>query len=129
MSWEKKGFDRHLIQAGKKRDARLPEVPTIYELMDKYKTSEVGRRLTQIFLAGDELGRPMVAPPGVAAERVKILRDAYAKALKDPDLLAEVERQRLDMEPSSGEEIQALIKDLMSQKGEVIERVKKIMEN
>jgi len=129
LSWEKKGFDRHLIQAGKKRDARLPDVPTIYELMDKYKTSEVGRRLTQIFLAGDELGRPMVAPPGVVADRVKILREAYAKALKDPDLIAEVDRQRLDMEPSSGEEIQTLIKELMEQKGEVIERVKKLLEN
>jgi len=70
-----------------------------------------------------------VAPPGVAAERVKILRDAYARALKAPDLIAEVDRQRLDMEPSTGEEIQTLIKDLMSQKGEVIDRVKKIMEN
>jgi tripartite-type tricarboxylate transporter receptor subunit TctC len=129
LTWEKKGFDRHLIQAGKKRDQRLPDVPTIYELMDKYKTSEVGRRLTQIFLAGDELGRPMVAPPGVAADRVKTLRGAYARALKDPDLIAEVDRQRLDMEPSSGEEIQALIKELMEQKGEVIERVKKLLEN
>lgn len=129
LSWEKKGFDRHLLQAGKKRDPRLPDVPTIYELMEKYKTSEVGRRLAQIFLGGDVLGRPMVAPPGVAAERVKILRDAYAKALKDPDLVAEVERQRLDMEPSSGEEIQTLILDLMNQKSEVIERVKKLQEN
>jgi hypothetical protein len=129
LSWEKKGFDRHLLQAGKTRDARLPDVPTIYELMDKYKTSEVGRRLTQIFLAGDELGRPMVAPPGVPAGRVKILREAYARALKDPDLIAEVDRQRLDMEPSSGEEIQALHRDLMDQKREVIERVKKLLEN
>jgi tripartite-type tricarboxylate transporter receptor subunit TctC len=129
LSWEKKGFDRHLIQAGKKRDARLPDVPTIYELMDKYKTSEIGRRLTQIFLAGDELGRPMVAPPGAPADRVKLLREAYAQALKDPDLIAEVDRQRLDMEPSSGEEIQALIKELMEQKREVIERVKKLLEN
>jgi tripartite-type tricarboxylate transporter receptor subunit TctC len=129
LSWEKKGFDRHLIQAGKKRDQRLPDVPTIYELMDKYKTSEIGRRLTQIFLAGDELGRPMVAPPGAPADRVKLLREAYAQALKDPDLIAEVDRQRLDMEPSSGEEIQALIKELMEQKREVIERVKKLLEN
>jgi tripartite-type tricarboxylate transporter receptor subunit TctC len=129
LSWEKTGFDRHLLQAGKKRDARLPDVPTIYELMDKYNTSEVGRRLTQIFLAGDELGRPMVAPPGVAADRVKLLRKAYARALKDPDLIAEVDRQRLDMEPSSGEEIQALIKELMEQKREVVERVKKLLEN
>ena len=129
LSWEKKGFDRHLLQAGKKRDARLADVPTIYELQDKYKTSEVCRRLTQIFLAGDELGRPMVAPPGVPADRVKILRDAYAKALKDSDLLAEVDKSRLDMEPSTGEEIQTLIKELMEQKREVVERVKKLLEN
>ena len=81
LSWDKKGFDRHLVQAGSKRDARLPEVPTIFELMDKYKTSEVGRRLARVVFAGDELGRPMVAPPGVAADRVKILREAYAKSL------------------------------------------------
>ena len=129
LSWEKKGFDRHLLQAGKKRDARLPDVPTIYELMDKYKASEVSRSVTQVFLAGDDLGRPMVAPPGVVAERVKLLRDAYARALKDPDLLAEVDKARLDMEPSTGAEIQTIIKNLMNQKPEVIERVKKLLEN
>ena len=129
LSWDKKGFDRHLVQAGSKRDARLPEVPTLFELMDKYKTSEVGRRLARVVLAGDELGRPMVAPPGVAADRVKVLRDAYAKALKDPDLIAEVQKSRLDMEPSSGEEIQTLYKELMDQPREVIERVKKLEEN
>ena len=129
LTWEKKGFDRHLLQAGKKRDARLPDVPTIYELMDKYKASETSRRVTQIFLAGDDLGRPMVAPPGVPTERVKLLRDAYAKALKDPDLLTEVEKSRLDMEPSTGEEIQNVIKELMNQKPEVVERVKRLLEN
>ncbi|HET8563452.1 MAG TPA: tripartite tricarboxylate transporter substrate-binding protein, partial [Candidatus Binatia bacterium] len=71
LTWEKKGFDRHLVQAGQKRDSRLPDVPTIYELMDKYKSSEVSRRLTRVILAGDELGRPMVAPPGVRVDRVR----------------------------------------------------------
>jgi tripartite-type tricarboxylate transporter receptor subunit TctC len=129
LSWDKKGFDRHLVQAGSKRDARLPEVPTIFELMDKYKTSEVGRRLARVVLAGDELGRPMVAPPGVPADRIKILREAYARSLKDPDLIAEVHKSRLDMEASSGEEIQALYKELMDQPREVVERVKKLDEN
>jgi hypothetical protein len=73
--------------------------------MDKYKTPEVGRRLAQVILSGDELGRPMVAPPGVPADRVKILREAYSKALKDPALIEEVTQSRLDMEPSTGEEI------------------------
>ena len=129
LSWDKKGFDRHLVQAGGKRDARLPEVPTIFELMDQYKTPEVGRRFARVVLAGDELGRPMVAPPGVPGDRIRILRDAYAKSLKDADLMAEVSKSRLDMEPSSGEEIQTLYRELMDQPREVIDRVKKLDAN
>jgi tripartite-type tricarboxylate transporter receptor subunit TctC len=128
LTWEKKGFDRHLLQAGKTRDARLPDVPTIYEVMDKYKTPEVGRRLAHVILSGDELGRPMVAPPGVPADRVKILRDAYSKTLKDPELIAEVNRSRLDMEPSTGEEIEAIMKDIMDQPPQVIALIKKLLD-
>jgi len=129
LTWDKKGFDRHLLQAGKKRDSRLPDAPTIFELMDKYKTPEIGRRLAHVLLAGDELGRPMVAPPGVPPERVKILREAYNKALQDPELLNEVSRSRLDMEPITGQEIEALYKDLMEQPAAVVELVKKLEEN
>ena len=129
LTWEKKGFDRHLVQAGQKRDSRLPDVPTIYELMDKYNSSEVSRRLTRVILAGDELGRPMVAPPGVRVDRVRILREAYNKALTDPELIAEVKKSRLDMEPSTGEEIEALIREVMEQPPEVVALVKKLLEN
>jgi tripartite-type tricarboxylate transporter receptor subunit TctC len=128
LTWDKKSFDRHLLQAGAKRDPRLGDVPTIYELMDKYKTPEVGRRLAQVILSGDELGRPMVAPPGVPADRVKILREAYIKVLKDPEVIAEVTKSRLDMEPSTGEEIEAVIKEVMDQTPEVVALVKKILD-
>jgi tripartite-type tricarboxylate transporter receptor subunit TctC len=129
LSWDKKGFDRHLVQAGDKRDPRLPDTPTILELMDKYKTSEVGRRFARVILAGDELGRPMVAPPGVPLERVKILREAYNKALKDPELLDEVKRSRLDMEPISGQELEALYQELKDQPRAVVDLVKKLESN
>lgn len=128
VTWDKKGFDRHLVQAGKKRDSRLVDVPTIYELMDRHKTSEAGRRLAQVILSGDELGRPMIAPPGVPADRIKILREAYNKALKDPELIAEVTKSRLDMDPSTGEEIEVLIREIMDQPPEVVTLVKKIID-
>jgi tripartite-type tricarboxylate transporter receptor subunit TctC len=128
LTWDKKGFDRHLLQVGKKRDPRLADVPTIYEMMDKYRTSEVGRRIAQVILGGEDLGRPMVAPPGVPAERVKVLREAYSKALRDPELTAEVTKSRLDMEPSTGEEIDAVIKQVMDQPPEVLKLVKKMFE-
>jgi len=128
VTWDRKGFDRHLVQAGKKRDPRLAEVPTIYELMDRYKTPDAGRRLAQVILSGDELGRPMIAPPGVPAERIRILREAYNNALKDPELIAEVNKSRLDMDPSTGEEIEALIKEIMDQPPEVAALIKKILD-
>jgi tripartite-type tricarboxylate transporter receptor subunit TctC len=129
LTWDRKGFDRHLVQAGEKRDHRLSDIPTIFELMDKYKTSEVGRRFARVLLAGDELGRPMVAPPAVRTERVKILREAYKKALNDPELLDEVKRSRLDMEPITGEEVEAVYKELMDQPPAVVDLVKKLEEN
>ena len=129
LTWDKKGWDRHLVQAGEKRDQRLPDTPTIFELMDKYKTSEVGRRFARVVLAGDELGRPMVAPPAVPAGRVKILREAYNKALKDPELLDEVKRSRLDMEPITGEEVEAVYKELMDQPAGAVDLVKKLEQN
>jgi len=129
LTWDKKGYDRHLVQAGNVRDTRLPDTPTIFELMDKYKTPDVGRRFARVVLAGDELGRPMVAPPGVPQERVNILREAYNNALKDPALLEEVKRSRLDMEPITGQEIESIYKELMNQPPAVVSLVKKLDEN
>jgi tripartite-type tricarboxylate transporter receptor subunit TctC len=129
LSWDKNGFDRHLVQAGEKRDARLPDTPTIFELMEKYKTADVGQRFARVLLAGDQLGRPMVAPPGVPPERVQVLRDAYSKSLSDPELLDEVKRSRLDMEPITGQEIEAIYKGLMDQPRAVVELVKKLEDN
>ena len=56
-------------------------------LMDKYKTPENVRRLTKVVVAADEFGRPIVFPPGVPADRVKIIRDAFNKTINDPALL------------------------------------------
>jgi tripartite-type tricarboxylate transporter receptor subunit TctC len=102
-TWHKKGFDRHILQGGPKRDPRLPDTPTLFELMDQYKTPETARSLARIILAVGEFGRPLVAPPGMPAQRVKILRDAYAKAMSDAELVAEANKGRMDMDPSTGE--------------------------
>jgi|SRR5262245_37602388 len=129
LTWHKNGFDRHVVQTGKKKDPRMAEVPTLDELMDKQKTSDISRRVAQVILAQNEYGRPMVAPPVVPADRVRALRDAYAKALKDPDLVEEAKRGNLEIEPGTGEELQALTERVISQPPEVIERVKKLVGN
>ena len=127
LGWHNRGFDRHIVQTGRKRDQRLPDTPTIYELMDDHKTPPVGRRTAQLILSNGEFGRPMIAPPGTAPEVVKILRDAYSKVLKDPQLLAEAKKSKADVEFTSGEELQALINELLEQPPTVVERMKNLL--
>lgn len=128
-SWHKKGFDRHLVQSGRKRDARMPEAPTIFELMEEHKTPEVGRRTAEVILISGIFGRAMLTTPGTPAERVKILRDAYARAMSDPDLIAEAKKGKMDMDPTRGEELQAIVQQVMDQPPEVVERVKRVLGN
>ena len=84
ISWRKRNFTSVLIQTGSKRDGRIKESPTIYELMDKYKTNENGRKLAKVILASGDFGRPIVAGPGVPPDRIKILRDSFDKTIADP---------------------------------------------
>lgn len=127
LSWRKKGFVRVLIQTGLRQDPRLPDVPTLYELMDEYKTPESSRRLAKLVLASGDLGRPIIGPPGIPADRVKILRQAFTKALNDPGLLAQAEKQSVEIEPTGGEELEALAREVMAQPPEIIERMKKLL--
>jgi tripartite-type tricarboxylate transporter receptor subunit TctC len=126
-TWRKNNFARVLVQGGSKRDERLADVPTLYEVMDKYKTPESGRRLATALLASGDFHRPYLGPPNIRPEHVKILREAFVKTLKDPALLAEAKNRKLDINPSSGEEVEGLTREVMSQPPEVIERLKKLM--
>jgi len=129
VSWHKKGFVRVLLQTNRKRDPRLGDVPTIYELMEQAKTPEAGKRLTRVILVAATLGRPIAATRGIAPDRLKILREAYLKTLKDPELIAETKRQRWDIDPLSGEDMEQLANEVMSQPKDVIERMKWVLGN
>jgi tripartite-type tricarboxylate transporter receptor subunit TctC len=126
-SWSARGFAHVLIQTGRKRDERLPQVPTLNELMEEFKTEETGRRLASVVLASGELGRPYLLPPGIPAERLKTLREAFMKLVVDPAFLADVKKRGLEVEPSTGEELEKLAREVMAQPAEVIERMQKLM--
>ncbi len=126
-SWRKKNFVRVLFQTGKKRDPRLADTPTVNELMDEYKTPEATRRMGALALASGEFGRPIFAGPGTPADRLKLLREAFNKSLKDPELLAEAAKKRLEIDPASGEELDALAKDVMAANKDAIERLSKLL--
>jgi tripartite-type tricarboxylate transporter receptor subunit TctC len=127
LNWRKSEIVRVLVQTGAKRDSRLPDVPTLSELMNEYKTPESSRRLAKLVLASGELGRPIVGPPGIPMDRVKVLRQAFMKALNDPELLAQARKLNLEIEPTGGDELEALAKEVMTQPPEVIGRMKGLL--
>ena len=88
LTWHKNGFDRHILQTGAKRDPRMADTPTLAELMDKRKTPAFSRKVAQVLLGSENIGRPMMVTPGLPADRIIILRRAYAKALAEPELIA-----------------------------------------
>ena len=125
--WHKSGYVRVILQTGAKRDPRLKDNATLTELMQQYKTSEAGRRLAKVILTAATLGRPIATTPGAPADRVKILRDAYAKAIADPDLLGEAAKQGWEVDPLRGEELQTLSKEVITQPREIIDRMKWVL--
>ena len=105
------------------------EAPTLTEVFERHKVPEDNRRIARILLAAGELGRPMMVTPGTPPARVKILRDAYTKVLNDPKARDEAKRSRMDIEPTSGEELEGLVKDIFEAPPNVIARAKKILAN
>jgi tripartite-type tricarboxylate transporter receptor subunit TctC len=126
-TWRKKNMVRILMQTGRKRDPKIPDVPTIHELMAEHKTPASTRSLVTAILASGDLGRPFITPPAILADRLKILREAFRKTMADPDFLADVKARKLEIEPDYGEQLEALAKEVVSQPKEIADRVKKLL--
>ena len=95
--------------------------------MDRYKTPDASRRLATVVLAAGALGRPMLGTPGTPPDRVKILRDAFNATMKDPEFLADLDKRQFDLDPVTGEELEKIAKEAMSQTPETIARMKKLL--
>ena len=126
-TWRKTNFVRTIMQTGRKRDSRLENTPLLSELMDQFKTPDSGKRLATVVLAAGEFGRPMIASPGIAADRVKTLRDAFNKTAKDPEFIEETKKRKFDLEPVTGDELESLAKEVLSQPAEIVERMRKLL--
>jgi len=126
-TWAKNGFVRFLVQTGDQRNHRLPDTPTIWELMDQEKGMDAKKRLARVVLGPGAFGRPILATPGIPAERVKLLREAYANMMKDPEFVAEAKKRQWELAPVSGERLEALAKEVIHQPPDIVERMKKIM--
>ena len=97
-----------LAQYGLKRYSELADVPTMLE----FAKSDADRQAMTMLFARTEYGRPYFLPPDVPVERVAALRRAFDATMKDPAFVAEAAKLHFDVDPLTGEQVQALVAQL-----------------
>jgi tripartite-type tricarboxylate transporter receptor subunit TctC len=105
--WINKGGATLLFQAALKRSTLLPKVPSLGEL----SVSDDGKAILRAIASTAEIGRSIISGPGVPAERLLALRQAFAQMVKDPDFVAACDKRHLMLDPGSGEDMDAIVKD------------------
>jgi tripartite-type tricarboxylate transporter receptor subunit TctC len=122
-AWLDSGSIKVLVQLALEKHPDLPDVPLI---MDYAKTEEE-RAMLRLIFSRAALGCPFVAPPGMPADRVAILRKAFDDTMKDPEFLADAAQALLEVAPVGGEELQALIADIYMTPPEIVEKARAIV--
>jgi tripartite-type tricarboxylate transporter receptor subunit TctC len=106
---------------------RLPELPDTPLFIDQAKTPEE-RQMLRFLLAPQEFNKPYYAPPGVPADRLAILRQAFDATVRDPGFLAAAARAHLATEgPMNGEELARAVAEVARTPPPLVERVKAIL--
>lgn len=108
-----------LLQFSSSPHPEIPHVQTMIDLVGEGRD----RQVLNILFGTQEMGRPYTAPPGVPMERVTALRRAFDATMKDPEFLKTAARSMLEVDPITGEEIEALLAELYGYSKEVTDRV------
>jgi len=112
-----------LFQGGVQPNPELKGVPFINDLAK----SEDDRRAIEFLYAGQGIGRPFFAPPGLAPDVLKMLRDGFNATMKDPEFVAEAKQRKLTLEPENGEYMEKLINRIYATPKPIVERVAELI--
>jgi tripartite-type tricarboxylate transporter receptor subunit TctC len=112
-----------LVQVGLTKNPAMPKVPFVLD----YARTDADRQLFTLLFGWLDFERPIAAPPGVPAERVRALRDGFDKAMKDPALLADAEKSQVSVAPMSGAAIAEFVDDVSRTPAAVTSRAAQIL--
>lgn len=113
---------RIIAQYGFKPHPDLPNVPVF-----KMPENALDRQVLEILYARDETGRPFFGPPGVPADRLKLLRTSFEAMIQDQEFLADAKKINLSINPVSAAELEELAQRLSRISPEAAERARKIL--
>lgn len=119
-----KGELRLLVQMAPARAPDVPEIPTIMEMIDDPETKQI----IELILLRLQLGRPFIAPPGLPADRAKMLQDAFQKAMNDVELLATAAQQNQSIDPVYADEAQQIMDRIYATPPALIARARQIIQ-
>ena len=118
--WIKSSLVRVIAQVGYQRDAALKDVPFLQD----FAKDDEQRQILRFISAPVQVGRPFVAPPGVPADRVALLRKAFDATMKDKESMAEADKLALDIRPMGGVELSRVVAETVNTPAAIIEKVK-----
>jgi tripartite-type tricarboxylate transporter receptor subunit TctC len=111
------GDVKPIIQSGLARHKELPEVPLMQEVI----SDPTGKKVAEFMSAGSAIGRALIAPPGVPAERIAALRNAFDQLAKDPEFLRQAAEAGAELDPKSGLETEGISNAILATPPDVIE--------
>src|SRR5262245_12291004 len=111
------------IMVSERRSRDFPDVPTVME----FAKDEAARQQIRLLIVTQDLDRPVLAPPGVPAERVRLLRDAFNATMNDPAFRADIDKLRLTLDWVKGEEVAKTIAAAYAMPPEVVAAAKETM--
>src|SRR5262249_37522374 len=118
--WLARKLVRVIVQHGSSKHRELPDVPLFRDVARNLEE----RQMIDLMNVRDEITRPYLAPPGLPADRLGLLRRPFEAALRDPAFLEDVHRQRLEIEgPSNGEELTAMVDTIAKTPPAVVQRL------
>ena len=121
--WIASGKVRILFQGGAEVNPHV-KAPFVSELA---KTDEQKAAIRFLY-AGQGIGRPFVAPPGLPADKLAGLREAFAKVMVDPEFIEDAAKMKLEVEPKDGAHLEALVREIYASPKEIIEKMKPLMQ-
>lgn len=113
-----------LVQYSKGRSHLFPNIPA----MGEFGRTPEEKEILQLYGSTAELGRAIMAPPGVPAERAKALRDAFNAMMKDPQFLADAQKSKMELDPLDAAGLQKIVDDTINVSAEMSKAVAKAIE-
>jgi tripartite-type tricarboxylate transporter receptor subunit TctC len=108
-----------LFQGGAAPNPDLKDVPFVNDLA----RNPEDRQAIEFLYAGEGIGRPFFAPPGMPADRMKMVQDAFMATMTDPAFLADAKRQKLDVAPEDGEHLTAYVKKIYATPKPIVDKI------